>query len=196
MLRRLTIRDFVIVDTLELDFASGFGALTGETGAGKSILVDALSLALGERADTGVVRAGRERAEISAEFGFPPQGAVALWLRDNDCPGEGDGCLLRRVVDSGGRSRCYINGSPVTLTQMRELAQFLADIHGQHAHHSLLRAEVQRALLAGLGGAALLADEVVQRYRAWHSAREARLAAEKNARSEEHTSELQSPKDL
>ncbi|TRZ89643.1 MAG: DNA repair protein RecN, partial [Rhodocyclaceae bacterium] len=111
MLRRLYIRDFVIVDRLELDFAAGFGTLTGETGAGKSILVDALSLALGERADSGVVRSGCERAEVGAEFDAPETSPLADWLRHHDFDFDAEaGCLLRRVVDSGGRSRAYVNG--------------------------------------------------------------------------------------
>ncbi len=179
MLRRLYIRDYVIVDELELEFAPGFGTLTGETGAGKSILVDALSLVLGERADAASVRAGREKAEISAEFALPAGGPLAAWLGANDFDGEA--CLLRRVIDSAGRSRGYINGVPATLTQMREAADFLADIHGQHAHHGLLRAEAQRQLLDGLAGQRPLAGEVAALHAVWRRTREARLAAEKNS---------------
>ncbi|TRZ56346.1 MAG: DNA repair protein RecN [Rhodocyclaceae bacterium] len=184
MLRRLYIRDLVIVDRLELDFAGGFGTLTGETGAGKSILVDALSLALGERADSGVVRNGCERAEVGAEFDAPAAGPLADWLHHNDFDAE-SGCLLRRVVDSGGRSRAYVNGAPATLAQLREAAEFLADIHGQHAHHSLLRAESQRALLDAHAGLTSLAREVAEKYRSWqkfhlaceHAARDAAATA-------------------
>jgi DNA repair protein RecN (Recombination protein N) len=179
MLRRLYIRDYVIVDALELEFAAGFGALTGETGAGKSILVDALSLALGERADAGLVRSGREKAEISAEFDVPAGSPLRVWLRGNDF--DDDACLLRRVIESNGRSRGYINGLPATLTQLREAADFLADLHGQHAHHSLLRGDAQRQLLDGLAGLRALADEVAVLHAAWRRAREARLTAEKNA---------------
>ena len=179
MLRRLYIRDFVIVDTLELEFAEGFGALTGETGAGKSILVDALSLALGERADAGVVRVGAERAEISAEFDLPADSPMFEWLRGYDF--ETESCLLRRVVDAAGRSRAYINGAPATLTQLREAADFLADIHGQHAHHSLLRNDAQRQLLDGYAGLRALAAEVAALHGEWRRAKEARLAADKNA---------------
>jgi DNA repair protein RecN (Recombination protein N) len=158
MLLRLIVRDFVIVDRIELEFGGGFGALTGETGAGKSILVDALSLALGERADATVVRSGAERAEISAEFDVAPGSALESWLRAGDF--DTDACLLRRVIDSAGRSRAYINGAAATLGQLREVADFLADIHGQNAHHSLLRADAQRELAryacrgadAGAGG--------------------------------------------
>ena len=120
MLRRLYIRDFVIVDRLELEFASGFGALTGETGAGKSILVDALSLALGDRADPAAVRTGSERAEISAEFELSGDNPLRVWLCANDFDESDAGagvCLLRRVIEAGGRSRAYINGTPATLAQ-------------------------------------------------------------------------------
>jgi len=119
MLRRLTIRDFVLVDRLELEFKAGFGTLTGETGAGKSILVDALAFALGERADSGLIRTGSERAEVSAEFDLQGSPAAAEWLCAQDLDAA-EGLLLRRVVDGNGRSRAYLNGSPVTLAQLRE----------------------------------------------------------------------------
>jgi DNA repair protein RecN (Recombination protein N) len=179
MLLRLTIRDFVIVDRLELEFAAGFGALTGETGAGKSILVDALSLALGDRADASVVRNGAERAEVAAEFDVQPGEALENWLRDNDFDIET--CLLRRLVDAGGRSRAYINGAAATLAQLREAAEFLADIHGQHAHHSLLRAEAQRTLIDTQAGAQSLLKDVAAAYAAWRGARQARTAAEQDS---------------
>jgi len=180
MLHRLFIRDFVIVDKLELDFASGFGALTGETGAGKSILIDALSLAMGERADAGVVRAGKDKAEVAAEFDLAVDSPLHQWLKDNDFENEGV-CLLRRVIDAGGRSRAYINGAAATLSQLKEASDWLADIHGQHAHHSLLRADAQRQLLdthAGLGG---LTKEVGEAYRLWQRLKEARENAERDA---------------
>ena len=127
MLRTLQIRDFVIVDRLELDFGAGFGALTGETGAGKSILLDALSLALGARAEAGIVRVGCDRAEISADFAMPPDDALATWLEEQGLPAAPDGVLMRRVVEAGGRSRAWINGSPVTLAQLRDLGDALVD---------------------------------------------------------------------
>jgi DNA repair protein RecN (Recombination protein N) len=188
MLLRLIVRDFVIVDRLELEFDRGFGALTGETGAGKSILVDALSLALGERADATVVRTGAERAEISAEFDVTPAGALEAWLRANDY--DTDACLLRRVIDSAGRSRAYINGTAATLGQMRDVADFLADIHGQNAHHSLLRSDAQRDLLDTHAGAQGLSGEVAAAYGAWRSAREARAAAEKDVEASVREREL------
>ena len=146
MLRRLTIRDFVLVDRLELEFHGGFGTLTGETGAGKSILVDALAFALGDRADSSLVRAGGERAEVSAEFDLDDSPVAAERLQAHDLEAQ-DGLLLRRLVDVKGRSRAYLNGSPVTVQQLREVGEGLVDIHGQHAHQSLLRGEAQRALL-------------------------------------------------
>ncbi len=188
MLLRLIVRDFVIVDRLELEFGGGFGALTGETGAGKSILVDALSLALGERADASVVRSGAERAEVSAEFDVVPDGALKTWLQANDYDTEA--CLLRRIVDSAGRSRAYINGAAATLGQMREVADFLADIHGQNAHQFLLRSEAQRSVLDTHAGAQALAREVAAAYGAWRTAREARQAAEKDVEATVREREL------
>ncbi|WP_263771801.1 DNA repair protein RecN [Propionivibrio soli] len=169
MLRRLTVRDFVLVDRLELDFEPGFGTLTGETGAGKSILVDALAFALGERADAGLVRAGGERAEVSAEFDLDDAPSARDWLREQDLDAD-EGLLLRRVIDTSGRSRAYLNGSPVTLQQLREVAEFVVDIHGQHAHQSLLRGDAQRALLDSHGGLDELAGKVAGAWRSWREA--------------------------
>ncbi|MCL2022111.1 MAG: DNA repair protein RecN [Betaproteobacteria bacterium] len=165
MLLRLTVRDFVVVDRLELEFASGFTALTGETGAGKSILVDALALALGERADPGLVRSGRERAEIAAVFALTP--SVEAWLREQDFPADDEELLLRRVVEAGGRSRAYINGSPASAQQLKGVCEMLVDIHGQHAHQSLLRVEAQRELLDAHGNLSALAREVGIAWKNW-----------------------------
>ena len=162
-LKRITLRDFVIVRELELDLSSGFSVLTGETGAGKSILIDAVQLALGSRADAGVVREGASRADISAEFDSPP--ATAAWL-DEAGFDTADTLLLRRTVDAQGKSRSWINGSPATATQLREIGDRLLDIHGQHAWQSLTRPDAVRGLLdayAGLRGDAL--DLVWQRWR-------------------------------
>ena len=172
MLRRLTIRDFVLVDRLELEFEAGFGTLTGETGAGKSILVDALAFALGERADASLIRSGTERAEVSAEFDLDGAPAAADWLREHDLD-TGEGLLLRRVLDTNGRSRAYLNGSPATVQQVREVAESLVDIHGQHAHQSLLRGDAQRVLLDTHAGLNPLLDQLGFAWRTW---REARLA--------------------
>ena len=144
MLRRLSLRDVVIVAELELELGAGFTVLTGETGAGKSILIDALQLALGQRADAAMVREGAARAEVSAEFDSPP--ALAAWLDDAGFAHE-DTLLLRRTVDAHGKSRAWVNGSPATVTQLREVAEHLVDIHGQHAWQSLTRPAAVRALL-------------------------------------------------
>ncbi|MBK7677024.1 DNA repair protein RecN [Accumulibacter sp.] len=170
MLCRLTIRDFVLVDRLELDFQAGFGTLTGETGAGKSILVDALAFALGERADAGLVRMGCDRTEVNAEFDLAGAPAAADWLHAHDMDNQG-ALLLRRVVDANGRSRAYLNGSPVTVQQLREVAESLVDIHGQHAHQSLLRGEAQRALLDAHARLQPLLAEVAAAWRSWREAR-------------------------
>jgi len=181
MLRSLSIRDFVIVDRMELEFSSGFTVLTGETGAGKSILIDALALVLGERADAIVVRGGAERADISAEFDTAGHQQIGRWLADNDLSGDEGACLMRRVIEASGRSRGFINGRPVTLGQLRELGEHLADIHGQHQHQSLLRPAAQRELLDAYGGLTQGAAGVKERYRAWQKRREDRVAFETNA---------------
>lgn len=180
MLRSLLLRDFVIVDTLELDLAGGFTALTGETGAGKSILVDALGLVLGERADASVVRAGAERADISAEFVVSRRPQAAAWLTERDLDDDGQACLLRRTVDRSGRSRAFVNGRPVTASQLRELGEMLVDVHGQHEHQWLLRRDYQRELLDAFAGAAARSREVSARFAAWRQLREQRLARERD----------------
>jgi len=152
VLRALSIRDYVIVERLDLELAAGFTALTGETGAGKSILLDALMLALGERADPGVVRAGSERAEVSADFDALSIAGVREWLASQDFD-EGDGaCIVRRTIDAAGRSRGFVNGRPATAAQLRELGEMLVDIHGQHDHQLLLKRDRQRMLLDAYGG--------------------------------------------
>ena len=176
MLQRLNIRDFVLVDRLELDFQGGFGALTGETGAGKSILVDALAFVLGERADSGLLRAGAEKTEVGAEFDIRALAELKSWLAENDFAADDD-LLLRRILDAGGRSRAYINGSAATLQQLRQAAEWLVDIHGQHAHQSLLRGEAQRQLLDAHAGHADLARSVGEAWRIWRDARDSLDAA-------------------
>ena len=150
MLRRLSLRDFVIVTELELDFSEGFTVLTGETGAGKSILIDALQLALGSRGDALVVREGAPRAEIAAEFDAPA--SLAAWLDGTGFDAASETLLLRRTIDAQGKSRAWVNGSPATVTQLREAADSLVDIHGQHAWQSLTRPPAVRALLDGEAG--------------------------------------------
>lgn len=190
MLRRLTIRDFVIVDRLELDFQRGFGALTGETGAGKSILLDALGLALGGRADSASVRHGRDKADIVAEFDVPESGELITILESQDVPLEDGVVMLRRVVESGGRSRAWMNGIPVTLTQLRQAGEWLADIHGQHAHHALLRADTQRALVDAHAGAAHLAAEVAECFRVWQRLAQLRRDADHDSATSERERQL------
>ena len=167
-LRRIALRDFVIVRTLELDLSVGFTVLTGETGAGKSILIDALQLALGNRADAGAVREGAERLDVSAEFDADP--ALAAWLDEGGFEA-GEALLLRRTVDLQGRSRGWINGSPATATQLRELGDRLLDIHGQHAWQSLTRPDAVRGLLDAYAG--LRTDALDASWHAWRQAQSA-----------------------
>ena len=181
MLLSLSIVDFVLVERLELDFAPGFAVLTGETGAGKSILLGALSLVLGERADAGVVREGASRAEVSAEFSVGKAPALAYWLEENDLAGEEGGLLLRRVIEAGGRSRAFINGRPATAQQLKEAGEFLVDIHGQHAHYSLLKAAEQRRLLDEYAGSADIAVDTARCFREWRECIVRRQSAEQHA---------------
>lgn len=171
MLRSLVIRDVVLVQALELEFADGFNVLSGETGAGKSILLDALGLALGDRADSDVIREGCTRAEICAEFiiSVHDYRELGQWLNEqalitNDDAASDISLILRRVIERSGRSKSFINGTPATLTQLRELGNFLVDIHGQHAHQLLLKSQHQRQLLDRHAGLIGLVDEVKQRY--------------------------------
>ncbi len=166
MLQNISLRDFVIVDQLELDFSAGFTVLTGETGAGKSILLDALSLVLGERADSSQIREGCNRAEISALFRIDAEQVqhFSQWLDEQGFPVEdyGQSLLLKRTVESSGRSRAFINGSVATLAQLRETGDQLVDIHGQHAHQLLLKGGAQRELLDRHAGLLSLSVEVAQ----------------------------------
>ncbi len=149
MLLSLHLRDFVIVDSADIEFGAGFTALTGETGAGKSILLDALGLALGARGDAGVVRDTRPRADISARFQSHP--SLDAWLAERDLTGDPGELLLRRIVEADGRSRALINGQPATVALLREVGEQLVDVHGQHAAQSLLRSGAQRELLDAFG---------------------------------------------
>jgi len=186
MLTQLRIRDFAIVEALELELAEGMTAVTGETGAGKSILVDAIGLLLGDRADSGTVRQGAERTDISAVFELDPLPAARAWLAERDLGNEAE-CHLRRVVASNGRSRNYINGVPQPAQALRELGELLVDIHGQHEHQSLLRRDAQRQLLDDYAGNQSLATELDNRYRTlsrlrqqWRDLRQA--SSERDAR--------------
>ena len=146
MLSLLKISQFAIVDNLELEFASGFSVITGETGAGKSILMDALGLCLGDRADGSVVRAGADRADVSALFQVGHLEEAMNWLRERELD-EADECTLRRTFSRDGRSRAYINGRPATLTDLRQIGECLIDIHSQHEHQMLLRKDNHRLML-------------------------------------------------
>jgi len=184
MLQTISLRDFVIVDQLELDFSAGFTVLTGETGAGKSILLDALSLVLGERADSSQIREGSNRAEISALFRINPEqiNHFTQWLDEQGFPTEdsGQSLLLKRTVEVNGRSRAFINGSVATLAQLREAGDQLVDIHGQHAHQLLLKGGAQRELLDRHAGLLALATEVVQAFKTLNDSRR-RLEQAENA---------------
>ena len=181
MLRTLSIRDFVIVEAIELEFSSGFSVFTGETGAGKSILIDALALALGGRGDASVVREGAAKADITAEFSASPE--LDVWLSENEFVNEEGGALLRRVIDNAGRSKAFINGIAATATQLRDLGEKLVDIHGQHAHQSLLKQDAQRVLLDSQAG---LQDEektVATAYKTWRALSKQREEFETNAKN-------------
>ena len=178
MLHHLHVRNLAVVDEIEVELTQGLTVLTGETGAGKSILVDALGLALGERADSDAVRPGAPRAEISAGFLIAADSPAGRWLSSNDLDEDGshptgdDECVLRRVVTAEGRSRGYINGNPVPMQTLRELGAMLVDICGQQAHQSLGKAENQRLLLDQHGGHTHLEIELREAHRAWLTLRQ------------------------
>jgi DNA repair protein RecN (Recombination protein N) len=169
MLRHLTIRNLAIIDAVELEFSGGFTVLTGETGAGKSILIDALGLAIGTRADPGLVRAGTERAEISAEFSLNDAPEARAWLADHEMLDEDnpDTVLVRRVVGRDGRTRAFINSSTASTTALRELGERLIEVFGQNEGQTLLRGDVQRELLDGFSGDAAPGLATAAAARAW-----------------------------
>lgn len=188
MLNRIDIRNFAIVEQVAVELGDGMTVLTGETGAGKSILIDALNLALGDRADSGVVRHGAERAEITASFIIDNIEAAQHWLTARELDAGGD-CLMRRTVTHDGRSKGYINGQPVPMQALRELGEMLVDIHGQHEHQSLLRPEMQRQLLDDYAGHGALVNELAALYQHWKNACHdlqnlTRVASERTARRE------------
>ena len=170
MLLALRLRDFVIVDSLEVEFGPGFTVLTGETGAGKSILIDALQLTLGARGDAGVVREGASRADLVAEF--MADDALQAWLEVRELAGDPGTVMLRRIVEADGRSRALVNGHPATVAQLREIGEMLVDIHGQHAAQSMLRSGGQRELLDAFGQLQPLAVEVARDFSRWRAARD------------------------
>ena len=176
MLQALAIRDFVIVERVELETGAGFTVLTGETGAGKSILVDAIELLVGGRADASVVREEAERADLSAEFDSSQHASLQRFIGEAGLEGDPGRVILRRTIDRSGRSRCFINGHAATLAQLKACGEFLVDLHGQHEHQSLLRAAAQRELLDAHAGAGELALACAEAWRGWK--RLAAIAAE------------------
>ncbi len=183
MLQALSIRDFIIVEALDLEFSAGFTTLTGETGAGKSILIDALSLALGARNEGEVTRKGTEKADISATFSMNE--SAKTWLADNELNSSAleaaPVLVLRRVIYADGRSRGFINGTSATIGQLKELGELLVDIHSQNAHHSLLKTSTQRQILDEFSVSTELANQVVRQYKIWAGLNRQRLEIEKNS---------------
>ena len=183
MLQALSIRDFIIVEALDLEFSKGFTTLTGETGAGKSILIDALSLAIGARNEGEVTRKGADKADISVTFSINNQ--AKAWLEENELHSDAleaaSELVLRRVIYADGRSRGFINGTAVTISQLKDLGENLVDIYSQNAHHSLLKAATQRQILDEFGHATELASQVSKQYKAWHMLHTKRLEVEKNS---------------
>ncbi|MDD5580795.1 MAG: DNA repair protein RecN [Methylobacter sp.] len=169
MLLNLNIIDLAVVKSLDLDLEKGMSVLTGETGAGKSILLTALGLALGDRADSGYVRPDCKRAEINLEFDLSDAPQAQQWLEDNELDEETQ-CLIRRIVNQDGRSKAYINNHPVTLQSLQELSEKLVEIHGQHAHLTLLNNDEQRRLLDSFANNQTLLDRINECYRQWHNA--------------------------
>jgi DNA repair protein RecN (Recombination protein N) len=178
VLRALDVSNLVIIERASLELGGGFTVLTGETGAGKSLLVDAVELLVGGRAEAGIVREGSERAELSAEFEIGSH--LDSWLDGRDLAGDPGQLILRRTIDRSGRSRCFINGHAATLAQLKEAGELLLDIHGQHAHQSLLRAAAQRDLLDCQADCQPLARDTAQAFRDWMRLEELASEAEKN----------------
>ena len=189
MLNQIYIRNFAIIDQLELDLNSGMSVMTGETGAGKSILVDALGLVLGDRADSDAVRHGAERAEICAYFNISTLKSVQQWLKQNDLDDESE-CVLRRIISAEGRSRGYINGSPAPLQQLKELGEMLVDIHGQHQHQSILKPDIQRHLLDDYAGNKALVEQIANIYQDWKHTTQQLETLRQNARQKDARLEL------
>jgi DNA repair protein RecN (Recombination protein N) len=168
MLKHLQISNFTIIDRIDIELDPGMTALTGETGAGKSILLDALAMVLGDRGDSGSIRQGAERSDIYATFDITVLPAARQWLKSNDLD-SGEECLLRRTLAADGRSKGYINGAPATMQMLRELGEMLVDIHGQHEHQSLLKREVQRQRLDDYADNTALLSQLASIYEDWHT---------------------------
>lgn len=188
MLSQLTVSNYAIAEHIELNFSRGMTALTGETGAGKSIVLDALGLAMGARADAGAVRNGAKRADVSAEFDVSRIPEALAWLEENDLD-DGKQCILRRTVSHDGRTRGYINGQPCPLGQLKELGGMLMDIHSQHQHQSLMRKDTHRKLLDEYAGAEKLAQDTRLAWKHWRDLDDKLYARQQNA--DEHEARLQ-----
>ncbi|MDG2017943.1 MAG: DNA repair protein RecN [Porticoccaceae bacterium] len=169
MLLSITINNYTLVDSLDIEFSSGTTAITGETGAGKSLILDALSMALGDRADSSTIRQGKERAQITASFDVSAISAARQWLEAQDYADDNE-CILRRTYNTEGRSRGYINGQPCTMQQLQQLGDLLVDLHSQHEHQSLLRRSTHRKLLDEFAASSELAGQVEQCFQDWHLA--------------------------
>ena len=168
MLETLSIKNFVIVDQLELNFKKGFSAFTGETGAGKSILIDALSICLGQRADISLIRKGKEKADISAIFNIDNNNQAKLWLKENEYEIE-DSLLLRRILSLDGKSKAFINGTPTSISQLKQLTNNLVDIYSQNSHHSLLNVSTQRDILDSYAQTQELTKRVRETFLSWNN---------------------------
>lgn len=188
MLKHLHIRNFAIVEALELEFRQGMSVLSGETGAGKSILLGALGLTLGDRAESGIIRQGADRAEISASFDIQHLPELKAWLEEHEMEMDGE-CILRRTINADGRSRGYVNGQPSPIQTLKALGEQLVDIHGQHAHQSLLKRDVQRELLDAFAGHLPLVKQTTASFRHWQTLQQeydelSRASSERDARQE------------
>lgn len=179
MLLTLTIQNYTLAERLELDFGRGTSAITGETGAGKSLILDALGMALGDRADSDAIRHGADSAQIAAQFDLADLSDAAQWLDQREFGS--DECLLRRSFSRDGRSKGFINGQPATMAQLKELGELLLEIHGQHEHHSLLKRDTQRQLLDNFGGHQELLQQVRDHFRHWQQAAQQLADREANA---------------
>ncbi len=191
MLQQLSIQNYATVDSLEIEFKSGMSVITGETGAGKSIILGALGLTLGDRADKGIVRTGAHKADICAEFDTNNIKAAQQWLQENDLEADPDSnaCLLRRVVNSDGRSKGYINSSPVTMASLKALGEMLLDIHSQHEHQSLLHRGTHQRLLDDFCVTAKVLEEMQSTWKQWH--KNALLMQQLSNRSQEDSAQTQ-----
>ncbi|MGB0445626.1 MAG: AAA family ATPase, partial [Porticoccaceae bacterium] len=169
MLLSITINNYTLVDSLEIEFSGGTTAITGETGAGKSLILDALSMALGDRADSSTIRQGKDRAQITAQFDISAIPEAEEWLNNHDFSDDNE-CILRRIYTTEGRSRGYINGQPCTMQQLQQLGDLLVDLHSQHEHQSLLRRNTHRKLLDEFSSSGELANQVAKDFQNWRQA--------------------------